>query len=97
MRRVVITGMGIVSCLGIDKETVTESLSTGRSGISYRPDYEEVGMRSHVAGAVDIDFSEHIDRKSFFYLLRLRKNYRRSEPPRQSNPVASQQRCSFVP
>ncbi|MDC1435679.1 beta-ketoacyl-ACP synthase I [Gammaproteobacteria bacterium] len=68
MRRVVITGMGIVSCLGIDKETVTESLSTGRSGISYRPDYEEVGMRSHVAGAVDIDFSEHIDRKSLRFM-----------------------------
>jgi len=68
MRRVVVTGMGIVSCLGLDKESVTESLRTGRSGISYRPDYEEMGMRSHVAGAVEIDFSEHIDRKSLRFM-----------------------------
>ncbi len=68
MRRVVITGMGIVSCLGTDKESVTESLLTGKSGISYRPDYAEVGMRSHVAGAVDIDFSEHIDRKNLRFM-----------------------------
>jgi 3-oxoacyl-[acyl-carrier-protein] synthase I len=68
MRRVVITGMGIVSCLGTDKESVTESLLTGKSGISYRPDYAEVGMRSHVAGAVDIDFSGHIDRKNLRFM-----------------------------
>lgn len=68
MRRVVVTGMGIVSCLGLDKESVTESLRTGRSGISYRPDYEEMGMRSHVAGAVDIDFSEYIDRKNLRFM-----------------------------
>ena len=68
MRRVVITGMGIVSCLGIDKESVTQSLTKGQSGISYRPDYAEAGMRSHVAGAVDIDFSEHIDRKSLRFM-----------------------------
>ncbi len=68
MRRVVITGMGIVSCLGTDKESVTDSLLTGRSGISYRPDYAEAGMRSHVAGAVEIDFSEHIDRKSLRFM-----------------------------
>ncbi|MBN4053965.1 beta-ketoacyl-ACP synthase I [Haliea sp. AH-315-K21] len=68
MRRVVVTGMGIVSCLGLDKESVTESLRTGKSGISYRPDYEEMGMRSHVAGAVEIDFSEHIDRKALRFM-----------------------------
>ncbi|MAM71639.1 MAG: beta-ketoacyl-[acyl-carrier-protein] synthase I [Gammaproteobacteria bacterium] len=68
MRRVVVTGMGIVSCLGLDKQSVTESLKNGRSGISYRPEYEEVGMRSHVAGAVDVDFSEHIDRKSLRFM-----------------------------
>jgi len=68
MRRVVVTGMGIVSCLGLDKESVTESLRTGKSGISYRPDYEEMGMRSHVAGAVDIDFSEYIDRKNLRFM-----------------------------
>jgi len=68
MRHVVVTGMGIVSCLGLDKESVTESLRTGKSGISYRPDYEEMGMRSHVAGAVDIDFSEYIDRKNLRFM-----------------------------
>jgi len=68
MRRVVVTGMGVVSCLGLDKESVTESLRTGKSGISYRPDYEEMGMRSHVAGAVDIDFSEYIDRKNLRFM-----------------------------
>jgi len=68
MRRVVVTGMGIVSCLGLDKESVTESLRTGKSGISYRPDYEEMGMRSHVAGAVDIEFSEYIDRKNLRFM-----------------------------
>ncbi|MGA1741379.1 MAG: beta-ketoacyl-ACP synthase I [Pseudohongiellaceae bacterium] len=68
MRRVVVTGIGIVSCLGLDKESVIESLRTGKSGISYRPDYEEMGMRSHVAGAVDIDFSEYIDRKNLRFM-----------------------------
>ena len=63
MRRVVITGLGIVSCLGNDKETVAESLREGRSGIKFQQEYKDVGMRSHVAGSVDIDLDAHIDRK----------------------------------
>jgi 3-oxoacyl-[acyl-carrier-protein] synthase-1 len=63
MRRAVVTGIGIMSCLGQDKQSVTESLRQAKSGISYRPEYEEVGMRSHVAGHVDVDFNELIDRK----------------------------------
>jgi len=63
MRRVVVTGMGIVSCLGSDKETVLESLQQGRSGIKFQEDYKERGFRSQVAGSIDIDFSEQIDRK----------------------------------
>ena len=63
MKRVVITGLGIVSCLGNDKKTVTESLREGRSGIKFQEEYKEAGMRSHVAGSVDIDIDEHIDRK----------------------------------
>lgn len=63
MKRVVITGLGIVSCLGNDKQTVTESLREGRSGIKFQQAYKEAGMRSHVAGSVDIDLDEHIDRK----------------------------------
>ena len=68
MRRVVVSGMGIVSCLGLDKSSVTESLREGKSGIKYRPAYEEMGMRSHVAGGVDMDFSEYIDRKSLRFM-----------------------------
>ncbi|MGA0806820.1 MAG: beta-ketoacyl-ACP synthase I, partial [Pseudohongiellaceae bacterium] len=68
MRRVVVTGMGIVSCIGTDKDTVLESLKLGRSGIVYRPEYEERGMRSHVAGAVEMDFSQYIDRKDLRFM-----------------------------
>ena len=64
MRRVVVTGMGLVSCLGNDKETVVESLRDGRSGISFNEKFEEMGLRSQVSGSVDIDLSEHIDRKA---------------------------------
>lgn len=63
MKRVVITGYGIVSCLGNDKATVMESLREGRSGIKFQEEYKEVGMRSHVAGSIDIDLDEHIERK----------------------------------
>ena len=63
MQRVVITGIGIVSCLGNDKETVLDSLKNGRSGISFNPAYAEIGMRSHVSGSVKIDTAELIDRK----------------------------------
>ncbi|MEM1398837.1 MAG: beta-ketoacyl-ACP synthase I [Pseudomonadota bacterium] len=63
MRRVAITGMGIVSCIGNDVPTVTESLRDGRSGIRFAPDYAELGMRSHVHGNVEIDLEERIDRK----------------------------------
>ena len=63
MRRVVITGMGIVSCLGNDLVTVSSALRGGRSGISHRPDYAEMGLRSHVAGVPTIDLDAEIDRK----------------------------------
>lgn len=63
MKRVVITGLGITSCLGLDAETVTESLRLSRSGIRFKQEYADMGFRSHVAGSVDIDFKEHIDRK----------------------------------
>jgi len=63
MKRVVVTGLGITSCLGLDAETVTESLRLGRSGIRFKQEYADMGFRSHIAGSVDIDFKEHIDRK----------------------------------
>ena len=68
MRRVVVTGMGIVSCLGTDKASVTDSLRNGRSGIRHNAEYAEIGMRSHVSGSVDIDFSEHINRKALRFM-----------------------------
>jgi len=68
MRRVVITGMGIVSCLGNSKEAVTESLRAGRSGIRFIPEYAEMGFRSHVAGRPDVDFAALIDRKQLRFM-----------------------------
>lgn len=64
MRRVVITGMGIVSCLGNDLTTVAQALRTGKSGIRYNEEYKERGLRSQIAGVPDIDLSEHIERKA---------------------------------
>jgi 3-oxoacyl-[acyl-carrier-protein] synthase-1 len=63
MRRVVVTGIGVVSCLGNSKEDVLDSLKEGRSGISFNESFKEMGLRSHVCGSVDIDIGEHIDRK----------------------------------
>jgi 3-oxoacyl-[acyl-carrier-protein] synthase-1 len=63
MKRVVVTGMGVVSCLGNDIQTVLESLRQGKSGIRLQEQYREMGFRSHVAGLVEIDLSKHIDRK----------------------------------
>ncbi len=63
MRRVVVTGMGLVSCLGNTKDSVVESLRHGKSGISFNEKFQEMGLRSCVSGSVDMDLSEHIDRK----------------------------------
>ena len=68
MKRVVVTGLGITSCLGNDADTVTESLRQGRSGIRFNESYKEKGFRSHVSGSVDINFEEHIDRKSIRFM-----------------------------
>ena len=64
MRRVVITGMGLVSSMGNDLETVSDNLRAGRSGIRFNPAYAEIGMRSRVSGAVSLDMDNlNIDRK----------------------------------
>ncbi|HEY4555031.1 MAG TPA: beta-ketoacyl-ACP synthase I [Lysobacter sp.] len=63
MRRVVVTGMGIVSCLGNDLDSVSASLRAGRSGIRHVPEYAELGLRSHVAGVPEIDLDAQVDRK----------------------------------
>ena len=63
MRRVVVTGLGVVSCLGNSKAEVLDSLRAGRSGISFNDRFDEAGMRSKISGSVDIDLKELIDRK----------------------------------
>ena len=63
MKRVVITGMGIVSCLGNDQESVARSLREGRSGIRRNPDHETMELRSMVAGVPSIDLAAEVDRK----------------------------------
>lgn len=63
MRRVVITGLGITACLGNDADTVSAALREGRSGIRHIPQYAELGFRSHVGGAPEIDLDAQIDRK----------------------------------
>jgi len=63
MKRVAVTGLGIVSSIGNNKEEVTKALREGQSGISFAPDYAERGFRSHVHGAPTINLSDFIDRK----------------------------------
>ncbi|MBD9363111.1 beta-ketoacyl-ACP synthase I [Methylomonas fluvii] len=63
MKRVVVTGLGIVSSIGNNRDEVVDSLRTGRSGIVHAPVYAEMGFRSHVHGPVNIDLDEAIDRK----------------------------------
>ncbi|MCI5132083.1 MAG: beta-ketoacyl-ACP synthase I, partial [Candidatus Electrothrix sp. EH2] len=63
MRRVVITGMGIVSSLGDTAEKVLYSLQTGTSGVRYWPPYRELGLRSQVGAFTRIQCKEHIDKK----------------------------------
>ncbi|GKS84135.1 beta-ketoacyl-ACP synthase I [Acidovorax sp. SUPP1855] len=62
-KRVVITGAGIVSCIGNDQQAVTTSLREGKSGIRAMPEFAELGLRSQVAGAPQIDLDALIDRK----------------------------------
>jgi len=68
MKRIVVTGMGIVSCLGNDKATVTASLRNGTSGIRFKESYKEMGLRSHVAGQVQINVEDYIDRKPLRFM-----------------------------
>jgi 3-oxoacyl-[acyl-carrier-protein] synthase-1 len=70
IRRVVVTGLGIVSSLGNNKKEVQDSLYQARSGIKFQPEYEAHGLRSHVAGSIDLDFSELIDRKLLRFMAK---------------------------
>lgn len=68
MKRVVVTGLGIVSCLGNNKEAVLDSLREGRSGIRANETYKEMGFRSHVSGSISINKEELIDRKTLRFM-----------------------------
>lgn len=63
MRRVVVTGLGIISSIGNNKQEVLESLRQGRSGIEFCEEYRELGFRSHVHGSLKIDLDSAVDRK----------------------------------
>ena len=63
MRRAVITGLGIVSCLGNNRKSVTNSLRNGISGLQFRQDFADMGLRCNVGPNLDIDIKQHIDRK----------------------------------
>jgi 3-oxoacyl-[acyl-carrier-protein] synthase-1 len=68
MRRAVITGLGIVSSIGNNKQEVTDSLRAGRSGITFSQQFADMGLRSQVWGDLKIDLSEHIDRKALRFM-----------------------------
>lgn len=70
MRRVVITGLGIVSSLGNNQSEVKDSLYHGKSGITFQPEYAERGLRSQVAGSVCINYEELIDRKLLRFMAK---------------------------
>ncbi len=63
MRRVVVTGIGAVSCIGNNQAEILDSLKNGRSGIVANESYKEMGLRSQISGSIDIDTAELIDRK----------------------------------
>ena len=63
MKRVVVTGLGVISCIGNDQDEVTQSMKDGKSGIVFSPKYEEMGFRTHVHGQPNVNLEEKIDRK----------------------------------
>ncbi|MFP4045380.1 MAG: beta-ketoacyl synthase N-terminal-like domain-containing protein, partial [Rhodosalinus sp.] len=68
MRRVVVTGLGIVSSIGTDAAQVLESLREGHSGITANKDMKAHGFRSQVAGAIDLDVTEHVDKRTLRFM-----------------------------
>ena len=68
MRRVVITGLGIVSCLGNNQNEVKQSLLNSKSGISFSEEYKEHNLKSHVHGKPNIKLEDHIDRKTIRFM-----------------------------
>lgn len=68
MKRAVITGLGIVSSIGNDKDQVLQSLRQGKSGIRYSQQFADMGLRSQVWGNIELDVKEHIDRKALRFM-----------------------------
>ncbi|ASM50636.1 3-oxoacyl-[acyl-carrier-protein] synthase I [Pseudoalteromonas espejiana DSM 9414] len=68
MRRAVITGIGVVSSIGNNKEEVLESLKAGKSGIAFNQEFADYNLRSNVSGKIDIDVKEHVDRKAMRFM-----------------------------
>ncbi|WP_299574227.1 beta-ketoacyl-ACP synthase I [uncultured Shewanella sp.] len=68
MKRVVITGLGVVSSIGNNKQEVTDSLKAGRSGITHSDQFEEMKLRSHVWGEIKLNPADHIDRKALRFM-----------------------------
>ena len=68
MRRVVITGLGVVSCLGNNQDEVYQSLLNSKSGISFAEEYKEHNLKSHVHGKPNIKLEDHIDRKTIRFM-----------------------------
>ena len=70
MKRVVVTGIGIVSSIGNNYTEVKESLFNSKSGITFQPEYAERGLRSNVAGSLKIEPAELIDRKLYRFMAK---------------------------
>ncbi len=68
MRRAVITGIGVVSSIGNNKEEVLESLKTGKSGIAFNQEFADYKLRSNVSGKIDLDVKEFVDRKAMRFM-----------------------------
>ena len=68
MRRVVVTGLGVVSCLGNNQDEVYQSLLNSKSGISFAEDYKEHNLRSHIHGKPNIKLEDHVDRKTIRFM-----------------------------
>tara|TARA_B100001123_G_scaffold406334_1_gene497503 strand:- start:816 stop:2027 length:1212 start_codon:yes stop_codon:yes gene_type:complete len=68
MKRVVVTGIGVVSCLGNNQKEVCESLLNSKSGISFAEEYKEHNLKSNVHGKPNIKLSEHVDRKALRFM-----------------------------
>jgi 3-oxoacyl-[acyl-carrier-protein] synthase-1 len=70
LRRVVITGLGIVSSLGNNQDEVKQRLHQGKSGITFQPEYAQHGLRSQIAGSININYEDLIDRKLLRFMAK---------------------------